>query len=145
MLPHCKRKRRRRRRSRPDSGDPLRRRVVLADKPMPNALDLDAAIAYSRYASAALAARPHERDALVATLDAPFAWGPAQASLGASVDAGEPRALSDAMRRLRRELFLHTLARDLTARADLREVCAAMTTLAETTLRSALSLHHPAL
>jgi glutamate-ammonia-ligase adenylyltransferase len=112
---------------------------------MPNVLDLDAAIAYSRYAAAALDARPHEREALVATLDAPFAWAPAEASLGAVVAAGEPRALADAVRRLRRKLFLHTLARDLTERADLREVCAAMTTLAETTLRSALSLHHPAL
>src|SRR6185295_14029658 len=109
MLPHCKRKRRRRRRSRPDSGGPLRRRLVLADKPMPKALDLDAAIAYSRYASAALGARPHERDALVATLDAPFDWGPAEASLGASVAAGEPRALADALRRLRRTVFIHTL------------------------------------
>jgi hypothetical protein len=39
---------------------------------MPNAPDLEAALAFSRYATMALAARPHERDYLLATVDAPF-------------------------------------------------------------------------
>ncbi len=107
--------------------------------------DLDAALAYSRYATAALAAHPEELDELVATLDAPFDWAGAKAALGAAAEAGEPRALAAALRRLRRRVFVHTLARDLTARADLAEVCANMTTLAETALRAAVALHHGAL
>ena len=144
-LPHCSGSATEVRRSGRNPALPYVTMSSSPDTPMPIALDLDAAIAYSRYATAALGARPHERDVLARTLDAPFDWAPAEASLDAIVDAGEPRALADAVRRLRRNVFLHTLARDLTARADLREVCAAMTTLAETTLRSALSLHHPAL
>jgi len=112
---------------------------------MPNAPDLAAALAYSRYATAALDVRPEERDELVATLDAPFAWAPAEAALAAAVDAGEPRALAAMLRRLRRRVFVHTLARDLTARAHLSEVCANMTALAEGALRAAATLHHRAL
>ena len=68
-------------------------------------------------------------------VDAPFDWGTAEAALAAIVEAGDPRALADDLRRLRRRVFVHTLVRDLTARADLSEVCADMTTLAETALR----------
>ncbi len=39
-------------------------------------------------------------------------------------------------------MFIQTLARDLTGRADLAEVCANMTTLAEVALRAAVALHH---
>jgi len=109
---------------------------------MPNALALVDALAYSRYASAALDARPDERAELDATLDAPFRWEPAQAAIGAAVDDGDPRRLAAALRRLRRRVFVHTLARDLTGRAGLAEVCANMTTLAEVALRAAVALHH---
>ena len=112
---------------------------------MLNAPDLEAALAFSRYATMALAARPHERDDLLATVDAPFDWATAQAALAATVEAGDPRALPDELRRLRRRVFLHTLVRDLTARAELSEVCANMTMLAETALRSATLLNHRAL
>jgi len=45
------------------------------------------------------------------------------------------------LRRLRRRLFLHTLFRDLTARADLAEVVAAVTQLAERTIAAAVAFH----
>jgi len=109
------------------------------------ALDLAAALAYSRYATVALAAHPEEGEALAATLGAPFAWADADAALSAAAQAGEPRALAAALRGLRRRVFVHTLARDLTARADLAEVCASMSTLAEVALRAAVTLHHAAL
>jgi hypothetical protein len=35
-------------------------------------------------------------------VDAPFDWATAQAALAATVDAGDPRALPDELRRLRR-------------------------------------------
>ena len=107
--------------------------------------DLATALAYSRYATAALAAHPEEGEELAATLGAPFAWADAEAALSAAAEAGEPRALAAALRGLRRRVFVHTLARDLTARADLPEVCASMSTLAEVALRAAVTLHHRAL
>ena len=105
-------------------------------------MDLPAALAFSRYATAALTAHPHAADELAATLDAPYVWTAAEAELAARVAAGDGAALDAALRRLRRGVLLHTLARDLTGRADLTEVCAAMTRLAEIALRAALALHH---
>ena len=49
------------------------------------------------------------------------------------------------LRWLRRRVFLHTLARDLTARATFAEVVQTMTTLAERALRDAIELHAQAL
>ncbi len=113
--------------------------------PMPNGIDLGAALDYSRYAAAALDARPDEREELVATLELPFAWARAEAALAKAVDTGDPAALAAQLRRLRRRMFVHTLVRDLTGRADLSEVCTNMTELAETALRAAVTLHHRAL
>jgi len=112
---------------------------------MHNALDLSAALAYSRYATVALAARPDERAILDATIDSPFDWGQAQEVIAAHVANGDGKALSDALRKLRRRVFVHAMARDLTGRATLAEVCAAMTTLAEVALSAAIALHDPAL
>jgi glutamate-ammonia-ligase adenylyltransferase len=112
---------------------------------MRKASDLASALTYSRYATAMLAARPDERARLEATLAAPFAWTSAVAEIDACVGRGEPEALASALRTLRLRVFLHTLARDLTGRAQLAEVCATTTTLAETALRAALELHHRAL
>jgi len=112
---------------------------------MPNALDLADALAYSRYATTALEMRPEENAELVATLDAPFHWSPSELAIATKVEAGAPAALAAALRALRRRVFIQTLARDLTGRADLSEVCRNMTTLAETALRSAVALHHRAL
>ena len=114
--------------------------------PMPNALDLAAALAFSRYATAALAARPDERESLRATIDAPFDW--ARGACGARRDAstrGDPHGA----RRTRAPaapagLRAHAGARSDRARGP-AEVCADMTTLAETALRSAVALHHRAL
>src|SRR4029079_4539440 len=72
----------------------------------------------------------------------PFAWEPAAAMLDACADRDDPAALATALRVLRLRVFVHTLARDLTGRAALAEVCVTMTTLAENALRAALRLHH---
>ena len=112
---------------------------------MPIAPDLTSALAYSRYATGMLDARPDERARLEATLDAPLGWESAAAALDACADRGDPEALAAALRLLRLRVFLHTLARDLTGRAQLAEVCATMTTLAQSALRAALRLHHRAL
>jgi glutamate-ammonia-ligase adenylyltransferase len=112
---------------------------------MDNALDLAAALAYSRYATVTLDARPNERELLYATVGSPFDWHEARETVAACVAKGDAKALSDTLRKLRRRVFIHAMARDLTGRARLDEVCAAMTTLAEVALSSATALHHPAL
>jgi [glutamine synthetase] adenylyltransferase / [glutamine synthetase]-adenylyl-L-tyrosine phosphorylase len=106
---------------------------------------LPAALAYSHYATAALAAHPDAAEALAATLDEPYAWPEAEAELAARVAAGDGARLDTALRGLRRRVLLHTIARDLAGKADLTEVCGAMTRLAEISLSAALSLHHAAL
>src|SRR6185369_10050749 len=107
--------------------------------------ELASALSYSHYATAALAARPDERPRLEATIAERFDWESAASAIATCVDDGDADALARALRTLRMRAFVHTLARDLTGRADLTEVCAAMTTLAETALRAALALHHRAL
>ncbi len=112
---------------------------------MPNSPDIAATLAYSRYATGALAVRPEERAELEAAIDTPFEWGRAGAAIDGSVSDGDAAALAAALRTLRRRVFMHTLARDLTGRADFAEVCANMTRLAETALNGAVRLHHRAL
>ena len=104
-------------------------------------MDLATALAFSRYATTALAAHPQDADLLAATLAEPFPWASAQADLAAHVAAGDAPALAMALRVLRRRVLVHTAARDLTGQADLREVCTAMTQLAEISLRAALAHH----
>jgi [glutamine synthetase] adenylyltransferase / [glutamine synthetase]-adenylyl-L-tyrosine phosphorylase len=99
-------------------------------------------LAFSRYASRALAAHPESIDRLAATIDAPFAWAVARETLAAVVRAGDPGRLAVVLRELRREAMLHTIARDLTGRADLAEVVGNATTLAEVALDAASRLHH---
>ena len=64
--------------------------------PSSPALTLDRALAFSRYAAAALAANPDERDALSETLAAPYRWAGPQAELEACVAAGDGPELAKA-------------------------------------------------
>ena len=100
-------------------------------------------MAYSHYATHALAAFPEDHAWLESTLDAPL--GDVASDTRAAARSGDAAALAAALRVLRRRTLLHTIARDLTGRADLAEVCRNMTTLAETSLVAAVSLHHAAL
>jgi glutamate-ammonia-ligase adenylyltransferase len=107
--------------------------------------DLATALAYSRFATEALAAHPADREWLAANVDAPLARDTLASTLAGPIAAADGGLLAIALRALRRRTVLHTLARDLTGRANLAEVCAAMTALAETSLRAAVAVHHPAL
>jgi glutamate-ammonia-ligase adenylyltransferase len=108
-------------------------------------MDFAAALAYSRYASAALAHRPEERVWLEQAIVAPFAWPIEQQRVDAAVAAGDTGALAGALRGLRRRMMLHTLVRDLLQRADLVEVCANVTRLAELATAAVVTAHHAAL
>lgn len=107
--------------------------------------DLDSALAFSHYATRSIEADPGLRDELSATIDEPFRWADAHAAIDVAVDSADASALARALRVLRRRVFLHTLARDLSGRASLEEVVATMTTLAEAAIAGATRLHAAAL
>jgi glutamate-ammonia-ligase adenylyltransferase len=92
-------------------------------------------IALSRYAERALAARPE----LSAELDAaaPFSRDEIAAALADASGDDEP-ALKRRLRRLRQRVLLRVMARDLAGRADLAEVCATMSDLAELQIDAAV-------
>jgi len=93
-------------------------------------------ISRSRYARRLLAARPE----LAVELDpaAPaFGREAMQAELAAS-GAGDFAALQRRLRRLRQRVVLRVMARDLSGRAGLAEVCATMSDLAECSIAACL-------
>jgi glutamate-ammonia-ligase adenylyltransferase len=92
-------------------------------------------IAHSRYAARLLAARPELAAELAAA--APFERAEmTQALAGAAAD--DEAALKRRLRRLRQRVLLRVMARDLSGRAPLAEVCGSMTDLAELALCAAL-------
>ena len=101
-------------------------------------MNLQRALAYSRYAGRALAAFPELASDLETAAAHAFDWTAPAASVAAAAGATE---LASTLRTLRRRVFLHTMARDLTGRAGLTEVCATLTTLAEVSLQAAVAVH----
>jgi [glutamine synthetase] adenylyltransferase / [glutamine synthetase]-adenylyl-L-tyrosine phosphorylase len=103
-------------------------------------MDLAEALEFSRYASRLRSARPELFAAVTVGLDSPFMVGEDDAAaLGRAPD---PAALALSLRELRQRVFLGTLLRDLTGRADLLEVCAAMTRLADLAVSVTVASHH---
>ncbi len=77
---------------------------------------------------------------MLATLDAPFDWARARTAIDAAAAAPDATGtLGAALRALRTRVMVHTLARDLTGRAGLAEVCGAVTTLAEVAIDAAVA------
>jgi len=104
-------------------------------------MDIQRALAFSRYATRALAADPALAESLAESSGRAFAWGDVRESLAAIVAEGDAARHAIALRELRRRVFLHTLVRDLTGQAPLTEVCGAMTQLAEQALGTTVELH----
>jgi glutamate-ammonia-ligase adenylyltransferase len=102
-------------------------------------MDPPEALEFSRYGARLRTAQPALVAELLAHLDAPVTPGALPGELAAAEDPG---ALAQALRRLRQRVLLGTLLRDLTGRANLTEVCAAMTRLAEMAIAAAVDLHH---
>ena len=93
-------------------------------------------IADSRAALALLAASPD----LAAELSAPAAFTRAEmAAALAGCEADDEPALKRRLRRLRARVLLRVMARDLSGRAALEEVCGAMSDLAELSIAAALA------
>jgi [glutamine synthetase] adenylyltransferase / [glutamine synthetase]-adenylyl-L-tyrosine phosphorylase len=93
--------------------------------------------AWSRYARRVVEAHADLRDDLVANLHRPFDATEMRHVLEVATVADDD-ALKAALRRLRTRVMLRVLTRDLAGLANLAEVTATMTALAETTVRFAL-------
>jgi glutamate-ammonia-ligase adenylyltransferase len=92
-------------------------------------------IELSRAGGRLLAARPE----LAAELAAPGPFTAAEIAAALAGAAGDDEAaLRRRLRRLRQRAFLRVMARDLAGEADLAEVCATMSELAEQEIRAAL-------
>jgi glutamate-ammonia-ligase adenylyltransferase len=108
--------------------------------PSPLSMDPGAAIEFSHYAARLVAADPGMAAAVQAALEQPFVWS--KTVLAELEHAATPAALNAVLRRLRQRILLHTLLRDLCSRADLDEVCATMTRLAEESIAASIRAHH---
>ncbi len=95
------------------------------------------ALRCSRYARRLLEAEPELARELEERLRLPFDAGDMQAFLDSAPVADES-ALQEALRRLRKRVMLRVIARDLSGLAQLEEVTASVTALAECTIRFAL-------
>ena len=104
-------------------------------------MDNSFAQAFSRYAARALAADPDLASFLSATVPRPYAWEGVHGTLEKLATESDAGGLANALRDLRRRVFLHTLTRDLAGLAPLTEVCGAMTQLAEIAIRASVKLH----
>ncbi len=103
-------------------------------------MDLAEAREFSHYASRLGAAQPELFAAVTAALGSPF--GVSADDEAALQRASDSATLALLLRKLRQRVFLGTLLRDLTGRADLLEVCTAMTRLAEVAISVTVAAHH---
>ncbi|MBL8517747.1 MAG: bifunctional [glutamate--ammonia ligase]-adenylyl-L-tyrosine phosphorylase/[glutamate--ammonia-ligase] adenylyltransferase [Betaproteobacteria bacterium] len=94
--------------------------------------------AASRFVERSLAARPEHAAALEAGADS--AWT-REAMLAALAGIDDPEALATALRRLRQNVMLRTIHRDINGLATLDEVMRTVSDLAEIAVGAALDLH----
>ncbi len=105
---------------------------------------LDRVVRCSRYGRHLLAAHPQLAEAVAGQLDQAFAREAMQAFL-AEPPCTDEAALHQRLRQLRQRVWWVAAARDLAGNADLAEVMATWSTLAEVCLAAALDFHHAAL
>jgi glutamate-ammonia-ligase adenylyltransferase len=95
----------------------------------------------SRYGRRLLAAQPQLAETLAGQLGEPFGRAAMQAWL-AEPPCADEAALHQRLRQLRQRVWLVTTARDLAGDADLAEVVATWSALAEVCIAAALDFHH---
>jgi [glutamine synthetase] adenylyltransferase / [glutamine synthetase]-adenylyl-L-tyrosine phosphorylase len=116
-----------------------RNRMITAVDGKAALIDRVAALEFSRYAARFRAAQPQRFAAISAAIDTPWHYG--DETVTRLTAASDPASLAIALRELRQQVYLVTLLRDLTGRADLAEVCTTTTRLAEIAITSAVSAH----
>ncbi len=97
---------------------------------------------YSRYAQQLVAARPELREELERARNSGWTREAMQAFLRER-GAEDEGALHSALRKLRQRVLLRMMARDLSGTADLDEVCATMSALAEVAIDTSLAFLEP--
>ena len=102
---------------------------------------LDRVARCSRYGRRLLQAQPKLAEAVAGQLGQPFTQAAMQAFLGTPPCLDETD-LHRRLRQLRQQVWLVTTARDLAGSADLAEVTATWSTLAEVCIAAALDFHH---
>ncbi len=105
---------------------------------------LERVVRCSRYGRRLLSAQPQLADAAAGQLGQAFSQAAMHAFLAEPVCADEA-ALHQRLRQLRQQVWLVATARDLAGLADLAEVMATYSTLAEVCITTALDFHHTAL
>uniref|UniRef100_UPI0025E8F582 bifunctional [glutamate--ammonia ligase]-adenylyl-L-tyrosine phosphorylase/[glutamate--ammonia-ligase] adenylyltransferase n=1 Tax=Thiobacillus sp. TaxID=924 RepID=UPI0025E8F582 len=105
---------------------------------------LDRVARCSRYGRRLLAAQPQLADAAAGQLGHPFTRAAMQAFI-AEPPCADEAALHQRLRQLRQRVWLAVTARDLAGEADLAEVTATWSALAEVCIAAALDFHHAAL
>jgi glutamate-ammonia-ligase adenylyltransferase len=105
---------------------------------------LDRVARCSRFGHRLLMAQPQLAEFAAARLDRPFDAAAMRAFLDTPPCTGE-EALHQRLRQLRQRVWLVATARDLAGHADLAEVVATWSTLAEVCIAAALDFHHAAL
>lgn len=106
-----------------------------------NALLLDNTLPHSRYLQRTLSAEPALKDMVLQSLQHTFSKQEMLKFLQNAAATNEAE-LHRLLRQLRKRVMLRLAARDLAGLAALSEVMLTMTTLAETTIRFSLDLHH---
>ncbi|SFQ05741.1 glutamate-ammonia-ligase adenylyltransferase [Nitrosomonas cryotolerans] len=97
----------------------------------------------SRYIQRLLESEPEQRDRLLAEMQRPFLREEMQAYLDTRPENKQHEAvLHRDLRNLRKRAMLRIATRDLGGLADLSEIMASMTDLAEVTINAALKQHH---
>ncbi len=97
----------------------------------------------SRYIQRLLESEPEQRDRLLAEMQRPFLREEMQAYLDTRPENKQHEALLHRdLRNLRKQVMLRIATRDLGGLADLSEIMASMTDLAEVTINAALKQHH---
>jgi glutamate-ammonia-ligase adenylyltransferase len=97
---------------------------------------------YSRYARRLVEARPDLGEEIKRAESGPWTREAMQ-SLLRGLRIVDEEALHSSLRQLRQRVYLRTMARDLTERAQLDEVCATMSALAEVAIDAALAFLEP--
>ncbi len=105
---------------------------------------LEGVVRCSRFGRRLLAAQPGLAEALTPVLDQPFGREAMQAFLS-EPPCADADALYRRLRQLRQRVWLVASARDLAGSADLAEVVATWSALAEVSIAAALDFHHAAL
>ncbi len=100
----------------------------------------DARLAFSRYATRLVTARPEWADEIGSRAAIAFPLGEIERTLAQTFPDAE--TLARTLRELRQRVVLRTLARDLAGAATLDEVTGAVTALADAAIRCAVRHHH---